>query len=649
MAISQNIQEKANGIRNERKARNVRENIASVIEAIDEVAEDTKSRHGVVETEFVNIQNSESTRIAEEQTREANEISRGNAETTRRAAETDRINAENVRETNETNREKIISALKVCEPYNAEHTYFLYNKSIYQGSTFQCIAPNVGGIKGITPTDDGVNWLCIALKGQDGAGGDMFKAIYDNNNNGIVDDAEKLAGHDSSYYATAEEVSSHLADNTKHVTVAERTIWNNKVDSTNYQRSGGYAVTTGTSTAYTITLNPAPTAYTDGMQIIIKPHTDCGATPTLNVNGLGASTIVKQDGTAIASGDIKANKPLSLVRVGSNFFIRSAGYRVGDVVLFQNIKDYFETTLTDSFSKYKDFDFTINKIEQDGNYAYALSNANNKIYKINLTTFEVVLEIATTFSNPSICSVSIYGDYIYIADTLTIKKFNKNTGTLEAQSSISNANLETGAQVKVINSNTFYSYGYYNVQTFSLDGTPIWYARHNGAYKEVKTFDDKLFTSYYNSSEYTNTIYIYNTNGTLVSSYKLDTLYRHACGFKKLSDGVIVFGIGYDNFSVGSERLGFIASSGAGYNFNVHYISGSFVDFAEADGVLYGWNSIECSQIDRSFKIIKTFNIRGIGTPSLIKLLDSTGLPIVADNTLYSLFNAVKKGYIILK
>lgn len=125
--------------------------------------------------------------------------------------------------------------------------------------------------------------------------------------------------------ATAVEVTTGT-ETTKAVTSKNlKTELDKKIDLTNYQRGGGYAVTTGTSTAYTITLSPAPTAYVDGQQFIIVPNVDCGATPTLNVNSLGAGIILKQDGSAISAGDIKANNPLSLVRVGSNFFIRSSG------------------------------------------------------------------------------------------------------------------------------------------------------------------------------------------------------------------------------------------------------------------------------------------------------------------------------------
>lgn len=101
------------------------------------------------------------------------------------------------------------------------------------------------------------------------------------------------------------------------------TLTANKTNKNDYVANNAFAVTTGTSTAYTVTLDPAPEAYSDGMQITIVPHIDCGIAPTLNINGLGALTILQQDGSSIPTAGIKANSPLSLVRVGSNFFIRS--------------------------------------------------------------------------------------------------------------------------------------------------------------------------------------------------------------------------------------------------------------------------------------------------------------------------------------
>lgn len=64
----------------------------------------------------------------------------------------------------------------------------------------------------------------------------------------------------------------------------------------------------GSTTAYTATLSPAPTSYTTGMRFFIKIiSSNTTTTPTLNVNGLGAKTIVKGVSTPLIIGEIPAN------------------------------------------------------------------------------------------------------------------------------------------------------------------------------------------------------------------------------------------------------------------------------------------------------------------------------------------------------
>ena len=50
-------------------------------------------------------------------------------------------------------------------------------------------------------------------------------------------------------------------------------------------------LTTGTSTAFVLTLNPPLTAYTTGMILAVRFHTSGNTGATLNINGLGAKTI----------------------------------------------------------------------------------------------------------------------------------------------------------------------------------------------------------------------------------------------------------------------------------------------------------------------------------------------------------------------
>lgn len=65
------------------------------------------------------------------------------------------------------------------------------------------------------------------------------------------------------------------------------------------------AVTAGTASAATITLSPAPTSYT-GLHFLADITTGLNALATLNVNGLGAKALVREDGTGIGATDAPA-------------------------------------------------------------------------------------------------------------------------------------------------------------------------------------------------------------------------------------------------------------------------------------------------------------------------------------------------------
>ncbi len=96
-------------------------------------------------------------------------------------------------------------------------------------------------------------------------------------------------------------------------------------DGTDYVRQpySGRVDSDSTSTEYKVTLNPLLIAYEDGLPITIIPNVDCAESPTLNICGLGATPLLDAEGVAVTAGAMKANKPYSFVRVGSNFFIRS--------------------------------------------------------------------------------------------------------------------------------------------------------------------------------------------------------------------------------------------------------------------------------------------------------------------------------------
>lgn len=82
-----------------------------------------------------------------------------------------------------------------------------------------------------------------------------------------------------------------------------------------------FGTTGGTSTAYTATLTPAITAYIAGQTFRGIIHAVNGATPTLNLNSLGAKAIRKITGQTLGGYDIRANQCVELVYDGTDFIL----------------------------------------------------------------------------------------------------------------------------------------------------------------------------------------------------------------------------------------------------------------------------------------------------------------------------------------
>jgi len=71
---------------------------------------------------------------------------------------------------------------------------------------------------------------------------------------------------------------------------------------------------TGVANAYVVSTPQHESAYYSGMPCTFTTiHASTSTAPTLNLNSLGAATIKNADGTAILSGQIPANTPISVV------------------------------------------------------------------------------------------------------------------------------------------------------------------------------------------------------------------------------------------------------------------------------------------------------------------------------------------------
>ncbi len=131
--------------------------------------------------------------------------------------------------------------------------------------------------------------------------------------NRFVSDTEKAAWNAKETTAGAQAkadavMSTHMAD---------------------YVRQPGYAVATGSANAYAVSLNPVPTAYTEGMAVVVKINTDNTGASSINVNGLGAKAIKKGNGNDVAAGNLKTGSIYTFRYNGTNFILQGEGGDVG--------------------------------------------------------------------------------------------------------------------------------------------------------------------------------------------------------------------------------------------------------------------------------------------------------------------------------
>ena len=69
----------------------------------------------------------------------------------------------------------------------------------------------------------------------------------------------------------------------------------------------------GSSTAYACSPNGnALAVYTDQQRLAWKPDVSCGATPTINISGLGAVPLYRSDGSSIQAGDCAAGQQVTI-------------------------------------------------------------------------------------------------------------------------------------------------------------------------------------------------------------------------------------------------------------------------------------------------------------------------------------------------
>lgn len=105
-----------------------------------------------------------------------------------------------------------------------------------------------------------------------------------------------------------------------------------------------YAADAGANDTYVITLSPAPTSYTNGMVVYFKANTANTGAATLNVNSLGAITIVKEVSTTLIDGDIQAGQFVTVIYDGTNFVLQSPAFNANQTTIASDTLQYSADT-----------------------------------------------------------------------------------------------------------------------------------------------------------------------------------------------------------------------------------------------------------------------------------------------------------------
>jgi len=85
----------------------------------------------------------------------------------------------------------------------------------------------------------------------------------------------------------------------------------------------GAITTAGTSTAYTVASNRTLSAYYDGLTLMVEWNATCGATPTVNVDSLGAKNLYWPGGNQVTTGDLLSGARSLIQYDGTNFQVVS--------------------------------------------------------------------------------------------------------------------------------------------------------------------------------------------------------------------------------------------------------------------------------------------------------------------------------------
>lgn len=206
-----------------------------------------------------------------------------------------------------------VEGLEYVELWDAATTY-VKNNIVRRGKNSYIALQSSVGVEP-TGTADSPDWGVLAVGGLDGSGSVVTV-------NGISPDEFGNVLLDTVSSAQLQTVDGKVDDLQTQVT----THW------ADYLSHTGYAVATGTANEYIATLTPALSSYAEGVSLRLKINVENTGASTVNVNGLGAKSIKKSNGSAVSSGNLKLGSVYTFAYDGTSFILQGEGGEYGTAV-----------------------------------------------------------------------------------------------------------------------------------------------------------------------------------------------------------------------------------------------------------------------------------------------------------------------------
>ncbi|MCM3632923.1 hypothetical protein [Paenibacillus camelliae] len=253
------------------------------------------------------------------------------------------------------------------------------------------------------------------------------------------------------------------ADNT-----AMMTPWRVKQAIDNRTR---YGTTTGSATAYVLTLSPAPSKLYSGMDVKVKLHTNTGTNPTLNVNGLGAKALYASNGTDRFQG--VAGRIYTFIYDGTAFILASGGgWGTGDVVPLDKIAIETGNVATEVWANTEVVSGNDVAVDSSGN-VYSAHISGKQIRKLNSLGEEVWANTDVGSGNAVAVDTSgnVYAANGVLVGSKSVRKLSSSGSEIWAKTDAGVANditVDSSGTVYVAHSSSK------QIRKLNSSGTELW-------------------------------------------------------------------------------------------------------------------------------------------------------------------------------